>query len=131
MAKISLIPKFNPLDEGFYKFKIIEVTHDEIKNKITVELMTEGGDTHREIFSFEKKDGGKNDGALWAFSNFVQCAMNDENIREIDTDELIGKYIQGNVAHQQVGDKTYAKLKDREVCVDFKEPNIDLNDLLG
>lgn len=131
MAKIALKAKFNVLPEGFYKFKITEVNFDEVKNKVTVELMTETGETHREIFSFEKKDGGKNDGALWAFSNFVQCAMKDDNILEIDTDELVGKYIQGDITHQYVGDKKYPKLSKREVCNDYKEPEVDLGALLG
>lgn len=131
MAKISLMVKFNVLEEGFYKFKITDAKFDATKNRVTVELMTEAGETHREIFSFEKKDGAVNDGALWAFSDFVQKAMKDDNIREIDTDELVGKYIQGNIKHQVVGDKKYPKLQDREVCDDFKEPEVNLDELLG
>ena len=130
MAKISLMAKFHALEEGFYKFKITDAKFDAVKNRVTIELMTEAGETHREIFSFEKKDGGKNEAALWAFSNFVQIAMQDDNITEVDTDDLVGKYIQGTIEHQEVGDKTYAKLASRGVCNDFKEVEVNLDELL-
>lgn len=131
MAKIELSQGFKALEPGFYKFKIFDVEFDDIKNKITVELVTEGGETHREIFSLLKNDGSKNDGALWAFSDFVRKATRDNNLTEIDTDTLKGKYIQGIIEHNSVNNKTYAKLTQRGECVDFNEPQVNLDDLLG
>ena len=130
MAKIGLVVRYEALPEGFYKFKITDVKFDELKQRVTVELMTEQGDTHQEMFSFIKKDGLPNDGALWAFSNFAQVAMQDEHLKEVDTEALVGKFIQGTIKHQYVGEKKYAKLDEREVCTDYKQPNFNLDELL-
>lgn len=131
MAKIGLAVRYEALPEGFYKFKITDVKFDEVKQKVTVELMTEDGRTHGETFSFIKKDGTSNEGALWSFSNLAQVAMQDEHLKEVDTTELVGKYVQGTIKHQLVGDKRYAKLEEREECTDFKQPTYNLDDLLN
>lgn len=45
------------------------------------------------------KNGQDNQGALNAFSYFAKCALNNFDATDIDTDDLIGRYIECEVTH--------------------------------
>ena len=126
MGKVGLLGGFMPIPEGTHVFKIIEVEHKEDYGKILVTMQTKEGKKHTERFSIMKASGELNEGALNAFSYFAKTAMNDFNLEEIDTDDLVGHYIRCEVTHEEVEStknpgrmNTYVRLGDKEPADGF------------
>lgn len=106
---------FAILPEGQTILQISKVVYKQAFNKIEVTLVNKEGTSHTERFMLN------NDGGLKAFSYFAHKAVNDWENEEVDTDELIGKFLRCNVVHTQIESNkeagkmlTFANLKDYE-----------------
>lgn len=103
MARLQLSKGngFTLIPEGTYIFKVTNVDYDEDFGKMDIELRTKGGLIHHEKFSLIKNDGEMNEGALNAYSYFAKTALANYEVEEIDTDDIIGCYIQATVTHEE------------------------------
>lgn len=130
MAKVKLSENnFKLIPEGTTIFKVMEVddTKYEDFGKLNVKLQTAKGDTHIERFILIKNSGELNEGALKAWSYFARTCLNNYQADEIDTQDIVGCYIQATVKHEQsegTGDnagKTYTnvRLNDYAKATDF------------
>ena len=109
MAKMKLSEStFTLIPEGTHTFKVMAVddTKYEDFGKIAVKLQTAKGETHTETFSLIKANGDLNEGALKAWSYFARTCLNNFRADEIDTQDIVGCYIQATVKHE-----TYIKKK--------------------
>jgi hypothetical protein len=107
MAKMKLSESaFKVIPEGTYIFKIVEVDDSKYEDfgKLSVKLQTAKGESHTENFSLIKKGGELNEGALKAWSYFARTCLNNFQADEIDTQDIVGCYIQATVKHE-----TYTK----------------------
>lgn len=103
MAKMKLAENtFTIIPEGTTIFKIMEVDESKYDDygKLKVTLQTSSGEKHFENFSFTKANGDINDGALKAWSYFARVCLNNFQVEEIDTQDIVGCYIQANVTHE-------------------------------
>lgn len=127
MAKIKLSENgFQLIPEGVTIFKITGVEYKEDFGKMKVELQTKSGQKHFENFSLMTKNGEVNEGALKAFSYFAKTALNNFQLDEIDETDLIGRYIQASVTHEEFESNKEpgkmlksARLNDYAVAVGF------------
>ena len=115
MGKMTLSGGFTPLPAGKTILKIESVDDSKLNDfgKLVLVMVTKEGRKHWERYSFLTSGGGQNDTAHWAFSTLARAALNlpAADVREIDTDELVGKYIECEVVHYTGSDgKTYANL---------------------
>lgn len=109
MAKIKLSAGgFSIVPEGVTVFKVMEVDDSKYEDfgKLVVKLQTASGQTHNEQFSLTKANGELNEGALKAWSYFARTCLNNFNADEIDTQDIVGCYIQATVKHE-----TYTRTK--------------------
>lgn len=109
MAKIKLSEGgFSLVPEGVTVFKVMEVDDSKYEDfgKISVKLQTASGQTHNENFSLTKANGELNEGALKAWSYFARTCLNNFSAEEIDTQDIVGCYIQATVKHE-----TYTRTK--------------------
>lgn len=110
MAKIGLSAGFDPIPEGIHVLKIKSVDDSKYESfgKIQVTLVDKAGHSHIERFSFFDKDGVQNDPALWSFSGLARAALDlaDDDMREVEATDLVGKYIRCEVTHEEVESKT-------------------------
>ncbi|WP_455078369.1 hypothetical protein [Peptostreptococcus stomatis] len=103
MAKMKLAENtFTIIPEGTTIFKIMEVDESKYDDygKLKVTLQTSSGEKHFENFSFTKANGDINEGALKAWSYFARVCLNNFQVEEIDTQDIVGCYIQANVTHE-------------------------------
>ena len=93
---------FTIIPEGTTIFKIMEVDESKYDDygKLKVTLQTSSGEKHFENFSFTKANGDINEGALKAWSYFARVCLNNFQVEEIDTQDIVGCYIQANVTHE-------------------------------
>lgn len=140
MARIPLTEGFTIIPEGTYVFRIEAVSYDANFGKMIIDMKTEDGKTYKERFSLMGANGNPNEGAMNAFSFFAKTAMNDYTLKEIDETELIGKFIEADVYHDQVESKkdgrmlTFPHLGDKRPSNGFgvtEKPKMDLASLLG
>ena len=104
MAKIKLSEGgFSIVPEGVTVFKVMEVDDSKYEDfgKISVKLQTASGQTHNENFSLTKANGELNEGALKAWSYFAKTCLNNFSVEEIDTQDIVGCYIQATVKHEK------------------------------
>lgn len=127
MAKIKLTEGYTPIPEGPHIFKITKSTYDEDYGKLEVELVTAEGMKHTERYSLINDLGEINEGANKAFSFFAKTALNNFNLEEIDTDDIVGCYVEANVKHDiqpstkdPVKNVTFIQLKDLKPASGFK-----------
>lgn len=109
MAKMKLSEStFTLIPEGVTTFKVMEVDDSKYEDfgKLSVKLQTAKGETHNEMFTLIGKNGNLNDGALKAWSYFARVCLNNFQADEIDTQDIVGCYIQATVKHE-----TYTKTK--------------------
>ena len=109
MAKIKLSEGgFSIVPEGVTVFKVIEVDDSKYEDfgKLSVKLQTASGQTHNENFSLTKANGELNEGAFKAWSYFARTCLNNFSAKEIDTQDIVGCYIQATVKHE-----TYTRTK--------------------
>lgn len=131
MAKIKLSEGgFSIIPEGVTVFKVMEVDDSKYEDfgKLSVKLQTASGQTHNENFSLTKANGELNEGALKAWSYFAKVCLNNFNADEIDTQDIVGCYIQATVKHEKytrikgnhAGEEaTAARLNDYTVATGF------------
>ena len=103
MAKITLSKGgFTLIPEGVHTFKVVEVDDSKYEDfgKITVKMQTAKGQTHSEQFSL-LKNGNINEGALKAWSYFARTCLNNNNVEEIDTQDIVGCFITATVKHEK------------------------------
>ena len=146
MAKMKLSENsFKVIPEGVTTFKIMEVddTKYEDFGKLSVKMQTAKGETHIERFSLIKGNGEINEGALKAWSYFARTCLNNFQADEIDTQDIVGCYIQATVKHEtreynnSDGEKktgVFARLNDYAVSSGFNtagtaDEDDDLDDL--
>lgn len=103
MAKFTLSKAntFTLIPEGYHVFKIVEVDMSKYDDygKIAINMETVNGLKHTERFSLTDNKGELNEKAYNAFSYFCRTALNDYRNDDIDTDDLIGRYIRAEVKH--------------------------------
>lgn len=130
MAKMKLSEStFTLIPEGTYIFKVMSVDDEKYEDfgKLSVKLQTAKGETHYENFSLLS---GKevNEKALKAWSYFARTCLNNFNVDEIDTQDIVGCYIKATVTHEEFtytkGDKkgkngTNARLNDYVTATGF------------
>ena len=131
MAKMKLSEStFTLIPEGVTIFKVMEVDDSKYDDfgKLAVKLQTAKGETHTENFSFTKANGELNEGALKAWSYFARTCLNNYQADEIDTQDIVGCYIQATVKHEKYtrtkGDKageeaTATRLNDYTTAIGF------------
>lgn len=132
MAKIKLSEGgFSLIPEGVTIFKVMKVDDSKYEKfgKVVVTLQTAAGQTHNETYSFLTKNGEVNEGAVKAWSYFARVCLNNFSAEEIDTQDVVGCYIQARVEHEtftrtkgaRAGeDGTSVRLKDYAVASGFK-----------
>lgn len=131
MAKMKLSEStFTLIPEGSTIFKVMEVDDSKYEDfgKLAVKLQTAKGETHTENFSLIKANGELNEGALKAWSYFARVCLNNYQADEIDTQDIVGCYIQATVKHEKYtrtkGDKagqegTAVRLNDYTTATGF------------
>lgn len=131
MAKMKLSEGgFSIVPEGVTVFKVMEVDDSKYEDfgKLVVKLQTASGQTHNEQFTLTKANGELNGGALRAWSYFARTCLNNFNADEIDTQDIVGCYIQATVKHEKYtrtkGEKagteaTAVRLNDYTVATGF------------
>jgi len=109
MAKIGLKAGFDPIPEGIHVLKIVSVDDSKMETfgKLQITLADNKGHKHNERFEFYDGDGVERDGAFWGFSSLARAALNlaDDDLSEVDTKDLLGKYIRCEVTHDEVESK--------------------------
>lgn len=141
MAKITLSKGgFTLIPEGVHTFKVVEVDDSKYEDfgKITVKMQTAKGQTHSEQFSL-LKNGNINEGALKAWSYFARTCLNNSNLDEIDTQDIVGCYITATVKHETFtrtkgenagSEGTSARISDWKTANGFDSAEADdVNDL--
>lgn len=153
MARIKLAEGgYTPIPEGEHIFKITKSTYDEDFGKLEVELVIASGQKHIERYSLITNDGEVNEGAQKAFSYMAKTALNNFNLEEVDTDDIVGCYIKAVVEHEKVPSNkdpaktvTFTNLTDKSPASGFEATNnaeevpkkaerkgpVDLDALLG
>ena len=109
MAKMKLAEStFTLIPEGTTTFKVMEVNDEKYEDygKLEVKLQTAKGETHIERFTLIKSNGELNESALKAWSYFARTCLNNYNVDEIDTQDIVGCYITVTVKHE-----TYTRTK--------------------
>ncbi len=109
MAKVTLSERtFKIIPEGTTTFKIMEVDDSKYSDfgKLAVKMQTAKGETHVENFTLIKNNGELNEGALKAWSYFARTCLNNFQVDEIDTQDIVGCYITATVKHE-----TYTRTK--------------------
>ena len=104
MAKMKLSESaFSLISEGVHIFKVTEVDDSKYEDfgKLSVKLTSAKGATHVEHFTLIKKNGDINEGALKAWSYFARVCLNNFSVDEIDTQDIVGCYIQATVKHEE------------------------------
>lgn len=107
MAKMKLSEStFTLIPEGVTVFKVTKVDDSKYEKfgKIAVTLQTKEGKTHVENFTLMKAVKNRmeiNEGALRAWSYFARTCLNNYQADEIDTQDIVGCYIQANVTHEK------------------------------
>jgi hypothetical protein len=111
------------IPEGSTIFKVVEVDDSKYEDfgKIAVKLQTAKGETHVENFTLIKANGDLNEGALKAWSYFARVCLNNFQADEIDTQDVVGCYIQATVKHE-----TYIRTKGDKAGTEGK--SVRLND---
>ena len=104
MAKMKLSESaFKIIPEGTTIFKVMEVDDSKYEDfgKLAVKMQTAKGETHSENFTILKANGELNEGALKAWSYFARTCLNNYQADEIDTQDIVGCYIQATVKHEK------------------------------
>lgn len=139
MARFNLPKAFEIIPEGTYTFKITAVEYDDTFGEMRINLITKDGRKHRETYRMQDANGNPSDRAYNAFAYFARVAMDDFNLEDIDTDDLVGHYIRCSIVHREGrpnenGEtRTFANLgKDKEVAYGWDDENssADLSSLL-
>ena len=103
MALINLAAGgYSVIPEGTHVLKITKVEYKEEFGKLLITMETRTGQKHTERFTLVNSEGDVNQGALNAFSYFAKVAMNDFSLTSIDHTDLIGKFVECDITHEEV-----------------------------
>ncbi len=112
--KKKLVEGFQPIPAGeqVVRIKEIDETDYEKFDKLVVVIEDAAGRTARVNFNFVNNDGTPNDIADFVFTRMARAALGDETIDEVDTADLIGKFVRVEIEHTE-GSKggTFANVK--------------------
>ena len=113
---------FKKLDEGSYIFKVLSAEFDDVKETVTVKLVTQDGEKHTEFFNFVNASGEVNDFPIKHIVRLCATALKDESLKDepFDTDYLpliVGKFFQGSIQHSTYNGKTKVKLAPFDYAV--------------
>ncbi|MDD2954019.1 MAG: hypothetical protein PHC95_12800 [Parabacteroides sp.] len=124
---------FQVIPEGNYIFKIVEVDDKDYEDfgTIIIVMQTKDGQKHRERYNLTDQDGNVNEVASAVLSTLYRNAVNNLNLKEdieVDTDDLVGCYIQADIIHttsegkgKNAGKKfTNANLRNIRPALGFK-----------
>lgn len=114
---------FTIIPEGTTIFKIMEVDESKYDDygKLKVTLQTSSGEKHFENFSFTKANGDISEGALKAWSYFARVCLNNFQVEEIDTQDIVGCYIQATVNHEKYTRTSGEKAGQEATAVRLKD----------
>lgn len=139
MAFIALTD-YQPLEEGVHNFKIVAVDYKEDFMKLSITLRTKFGAETYVNFNFLGNDGKPNEVANRIFSFFARTALHDKDVKQVDPETLVGRYVQATATK-----RTYTNKDGEEKTAfdikNFKEINgfddeiatagVDLASLIG
>lgn len=112
--KRKLVEGFQPIPAGEQVVRIKEIDETEYEkfDKLTVVIEDAAGRTARVNFNFVNNDGSPNEIADFVFTRMARAALGDETIDEVDTTDLIGKFVRVEIEHTE-GSKggTFANVK--------------------
>lgn len=133
---------FQLMPQGTYVFKVVKVDESKYEKfgKLAITLQTADGRQHVETYTLTKDNGEVNEGAINAFSYFAHTCLNDFQVEDFDTRDLIGCFIRAEIVHTQsnkINEKTgrpyiNANLGDKEPALGFDESSDgddDIDDL--
>lgn len=141
MAKIKLSEGgFSIIPEGVTTFKVVGVDDSKYEDfgKLSVELQNSKGQKHFENFTLTKGNGELNEGALKAWSYFAKTCLNNFQLDEIDTQDIVGCYIKATVKHEKYtrtkGEKagqegTAVRLNDYTTAIGFDNQEVKTQDV--
>lgn len=98
--------EYRPIPVGEHVLQITNVTYDEDFGKAVVEFTNVDGLKHNENYALLDANGEINQKAQNAFTYTARTALNDYSVDEIDTDDLVGKFIRAKVAHDTIPHKS-------------------------
>jgi hypothetical protein len=100
--KRKLVEGFQPIPAGeqVVRIKEIDETDYEKFDKLVVVIEDAHGRTARVNFTFVNDDGTPNDTAEFVYSRMARAAMGDETLDEVDTADLIGKFVRVEIEHR-------------------------------
>mgnify|MGYP001290739561 CR=1 FL=1 len=93
---------FQPIPEGEQVVRIKEIDESDYQkfDKIVVTIEDAAGRTARVNYNFVNTDGTPNDTAEFVYSRMARAAMGDETLDEVDTADLIGKFVRVEIEHR-------------------------------
>lgn len=100
--KRKLVGGFQPIPAGEQVVRIKEIDESEYEkfDKLVVVIEDAAGRTARVNFTFVNDDGTPNDTAEFVYSRMARAAMGDETLDEVDTADLIGKFVRVEIEHR-------------------------------
>jgi hypothetical protein len=101
MAKIKTMAVGGSLlPEGRTQFKILKVDDSKYDDfgKLEIRMVTKEGQAHTERFGLINSKGEVNEGAVKAWSFWVGTILGVWGEQEVDSDELEGKFFEGDVS---------------------------------
>ena len=130
---------FQLIPEGTYIFKVIDVDTSKYDKfgKLAILLQTKDGRQHTETFTLTNAQGDVNEGAVKAFSYFAHVCLNDFQVEDFDTNDLIGRFIRAEIVHRKsdrINENTgkpyiNANLDDKEPALGYESSEGDGDDL--
>jgi len=105
---------FQPIPEGEQVVRIKGIDESDYQkfDKIVVTIEDAAGRTARVNYNFVNADGTPNETADFVFTRMARAALGDETVDEVDTAELIGRFVRVEIQHSE-GSKggTFANVK--------------------
>lgn len=106
--------KFPLIPAGEQTVRIAEIDESKYADfqALTVVVEDAAGATARVNFNFLNDDGSPNDTADFVYGRMCRAALDDQTIDEVDSNDLIGRFVVVEVAHS-TGSKggTFANIK--------------------
>ena len=119
---ITLIEGFKNLTEGKEQTLLIKkVTYDRKYDKCKVKFVDDNYGSCTETFTFSNSQGKVNEMALRIFSVLAYCATHDFTIRDIEPEEIEGKYIVADVTVDHVKNEETGEMRHYYHVRNFRE----------